>query len=113
MTDRIRELYDLVSGDLALQEELNDVVASVEFSRDEAVMRRNMADALVGFAQAHGLDLAREDFAAPATEGAISDEELAGVAGGAGSIDPLAALLDSLKMSIYTDGLAPVDMWRA
>ena len=112
MNERIRRLYDLVSEDIALQAELNDVVSGVEFTRDEAVMRRNMADALVGFAKAHGLDLAAEDFAAPATEGAISDEELAGVAGGAAAVDPLGALLASLKMSIYTDGQAPTEFWR-
>ena len=87
MNARVTVFYELVSGDLALQEELNEVIGAVELSRDEAVSRRNMANALAAFAQEHGLDLVADDLLmadnAARSEHELSEDELMAVAGGA------------------------------
>ncbi len=87
MNARVTVFYELVSGDLALQEELNEVIGAVELSRDEAVSRRNMANALAAFAQEHGFDLVADDLLmadnAARSEHELSEDELMAVAGGA------------------------------
>ena len=99
MNARVTVFYELVSGDLALQEELNEVIGAVELSRDEAVSRRNMANALAAFAQEHGFDLVADDLLmadnAARSEHELSEDELMAVAGGA--IDCICPVIGAVK----------------
>ncbi len=87
MNAKVMRFYELVSGDIDLQGELNEVIGIVELSRDEEVSRQNMAYALAAFARAHGLDLQAEDLLMAdedaRSEHELSEDELMAVAGGA------------------------------
>ncbi len=86
MDERVREFYEAVSSDGALQDEFAAVMGDLALegvSEEEA--RHATADAVVALAADHGYGLAVEDLLAAdadVAEGALSEGELAAVAGG-------------------------------
>ncbi len=82
MNEKVTKFYEAVSADSALRDELQAVTDGIEL-HVEVEGRDDLAKAIADFATAHGFDLAADDLIVePVSEGELSEDELAVVAGG-------------------------------
>ena len=82
MNEKVTKFYEALSADSALKDELQAVTDGIEL-HVEVEGRADLAKAIADFATAHGFDLTADDLLVePASEGELSEDELAVVAGG-------------------------------